>query len=68
MKPDDLTGQRFTKLVVIKRIDKLYPDKYYTTTWECVCDCGNKTNVSASNLKRGQTKSCECLSEEARKK
>lgn len=29
--------------------------------WECLCVCGNKTNVSYSNLVSGNTKSCGCF-------
>src|SRR5690606_41007493 len=28
--------------------------------WACVCDCGARTVVAASNLGSGQTKSCGC--------
>ena len=50
----DLTGKRFNKLTVLKRI----PTTDGTTRWECVCDCGNITNVRGSNLKNGSVKSC----------
>ena len=53
----DLTGQRFSKLVVTGR------DEFNTTTsikWICLCDCGNTTSVSRSNLKDGRVKSCGC--------
>ena len=29
--------------------------------WECQCKCGNKVNVSSSELVTGHTKSCGCL-------
>ena len=29
-------------------------------TWDCICDCGNTTTVTASNLKHA-TKSCGCV-------
>lgn len=53
----DLTGKRFNKLTVLNRI----PTKDGITRWECVCDCGNITNVRGSNLKNGSVKSCGCL-------
>lgn len=28
--------------------------------WECLCACGNRTKVRASDLKSGNTKSCGC--------
>lgn len=54
----DLTGQRFNYLKVIRRMDNRN-----TAIYECICDCGNKLNVSHSNLKKGQ-KSCGCYSRE----
>ena len=57
----DLTGQRFSRLTVIKR----HPiNKERQATWHCVCDCGNEKVVAGSNLRRGHTKSCGCLSRE----
>lgn len=34
------------------------------TAWECRCDCGTLTTVSAVHLVTGHTKSCGCLSSE----
>lgn len=53
----DLTGKRFNKLLVLERTEKVKGQKPH---WICKCDCGNKTIVSSTNLKRGQTKSCGC--------
>lgn len=52
----DLTGQRFGKLVVIERSGT----KGHNTMWLCRCDCGNTSIVSRGNLLNGQTKSCGC--------
>ena len=53
----DLSGNRFGKLTVTKRVGTMWGSPYY----ECMCDCGNTTFVSASNLRSGGTKSCgEC--------
>jgi hypothetical protein len=58
----DLTGQRFFKMVVQKRTTrKNSSGEYY---WECLCDCGNLTYITSSNLKSGTTKSCGCYSKE----
>lgn len=54
----DLTGERYGKLVVIKRVEN---DKNGASMWECQCDCGNKKIVRGNSLKRGNTKSCGCL-------
>lgn len=59
---EDLTGQRFTKLVVQYpiRIKKL-------VKWVCLCDCGRETNVSNGSLKNGGTTSCGCIRSETLK-
>ena len=54
----DLTGKRFGKLVARKRLDVKRGSSYL---WECECDCGNTTQVSASALRSGNTNSCGCL-------
>lgn len=54
----DLTGQRFGRLIVIKRTAN---DKYGRAIWECSCDCGNKKTVSGASLISGKVKSCGCL-------
>lgn len=57
---DDLTGQRFGRLTVLKRD----PDRTGQVFWHCKCDCGNEKSVSAYRLKSGRTQSCGCLSRE----
>ena len=58
----DLTGQRFHKLVVIRRVEnKIKPSGQQETAWLCHCDCGNETVVTTGHLKDGSTKSCGCL-------
>lgn len=60
-KVEDLTGQRFGKLVAIKRAeDVVGKSGSRSTAWLCKCDCGNEKIVTARNLKRGKTKSCGC--------
>lgn len=53
----DLSGQKFGKLTAIKVVGK---SKKGESIWECLCDCGNITKSTCSNLKRGHTKSCGC--------
>jgi hypothetical protein len=53
----DLTGQRFEKLIVIKKVEN---KKETRTMWECLCDCGNTHIVAAKSLKNGFCKSCGC--------
>lgn len=57
-KMKDLTGQKFNMLTVIDCAGKLDGKCYY---WNCICDCGNKTTVIGTALRRGTTKSCGCL-------
>lgn len=49
-----LIGQRFGELTVIKTF---YKD--HVLWCECQCSCGNIVEISASNLKRGNTKTCK---------
>lgn len=58
----DLTGQKFNRLTVIKRIK----NNKQGSQWLCECDCKDKTQiiVAGANLKRGHTKSCGCLNKE----
>lgn len=53
-----LIGQRFERLVVLKRKGN---NKEGRALWEVLCDCGNHKIVTGSNLRRGQVKSCGCL-------
>lgn len=56
----DLTGKRFTKLVVIEQA----PPKRGHAAWRCKCDCGNECIVIGDKLKRGETRSCGCIRKE----
>jgi hypothetical protein len=53
----DLTGKRFARLVVVRRVGS--PNRA-ATMWECRCDCGNTASCYGSNLRRGANKSCGC--------
>lgn len=57
----DLTGQRFGRLVVIKR----EPTVNRHTIWLCECDCGKFVSVDAGNLRSNHTTSCGCFQREA---
>ena len=57
----DLTGQRFGKLVVLKRLEN-HIDKYGSKSrWLCLCDCGNTTIADGERLREGKKHSCGCL-------
>ena len=66
MKFNDLTGQRFGRLVVVERAGRyVSPNRKQThSTWLCKCDCGNSTIVRANQLRSGGTQSCGCLHKE----
>jgi hypothetical protein len=52
----DITSKKFNKLTVISRAENrgIHP------AWLCKCECGNLVEVTATNLKTGNTKSCGC--------
>lgn len=56
----DLTGQKFGRLVVIRRAK----NKGKIVCWECQCNCGRIVIVTARELNAGDTKSCGCLRKE----
>lgn len=61
-KLQDLTGLRFGRLVVIKRVkDYISPKGVKRPKWECCCDCGNIISVIGDDLRANKTLSCGCL-------
>ena len=64
---EDLTGQRFGRLVVTGRAkDYISPKERSLPQWLCKCDCGNDVVVLGNNLKRKTVISCGCYSQECR--
>lgn len=64
-KSKDLTGQRFGRLVVIKRDEnRISSNGTIRTTWLCKCNCGKELVVERGNLTSGHTVSCGCLSKD----
>ena len=58
---NDLTGQTFGYLTVIKRVDDyISPKGIHKLRWKCRCKCGKEVNVNGTNLKSGGIKSCGC--------
>lgn len=51
----DLTGQRFGKLLVIKRVENTKANK---AQWLCKCDCGNEVITITNQLTSGAKTSC----------
>ena len=58
---NDLTGQKFGRLTVLKK-GKI--DKNGHAYWICLCECGNQVEVAGTNIIRGLTQSCGCLHKE----
>lgn len=58
MKARDLFGKIFGSLTAVSR-DFGRKNAVY---WNCLCECGEKSCVTRSNLVSGATKSCGCLS------
>lgn len=56
--PHDISGQRFGKLVAISIAGRTKRG----SRWLCRCDCGNEARCLITNLRRGVSKSCGCLS------
>lgn len=56
----DLTGQRFRRLLVIE-----FSHSKDAAYWRCLCDCGKFTTVRTAQLNNGVVGSCGCGSLEA---
>lgn len=57
---EDLTGQRYGRLVVLGRDNRESRKTYFM----CRCDCGNMKSVRADSLKAGLIRSCGCMKKE----
>ena len=55
----DLTGQKFGRLLVLKRAPNKPPSRQ--SHWRCRCDCDRILVVASSDLMTGHTRSCGCL-------
>ncbi|MEK7578857.1 MAG: hypothetical protein AAB456_04075 [Patescibacteria group bacterium] len=53
----DLTGQKFGRLKIIKKINKIKG----RIAWLCKCKCGNKKETTTKMLREGLVKSCGCF-------
>lgn len=53
----DLTGKKFGRLTVLKRVE----NRGVSKCWSCQCDCGTIKTLRATSLVSGGTKSCGCL-------
>lgn len=57
----NLEGQKFGRLTVISRHGS---NKHNSRTWNCLCECGNRTIVCSYNLRSGNSYSCGCYARE----
>lgn len=64
-KAKDLTGKKFNRLTVIKRVEN---SKWKETRWLCKCDCGNELILTYGKIAYNHTKSCGCLLKEVASK
>lgn len=65
---EDLTGQTFWRLTVIKQVeDYVSPSGFHRAQWLCKCECGKEIVVRSNAFKTGNTKSCGCLSMDLKK-
>lgn len=61
----DLTGKKFGKLTVVKRVENyVRPSGKEAAKWLCLCDCGNEIEVITNSLTSKKTQSCGCLHSE----
>lgn len=60
MKKLNLLNQKFGRLTVISQ----EPSKGGKTIWKCLCECGNITTVTSTNLTCGKINSCGCIRKE----
>ena len=58
--PANLEGERFGRLMVVKRVGA-YRGR---ALWECKCECGGSKYVITSALRNGNVRSCGCLHRE----
>ena len=57
---NDLTGQKFGKLTVVKRDDSKQKGKACFAYWICQCECGNTTSVRGDHLRDHTIVGCGC--------
>lgn len=54
----DITGQKFGLLTVIGKGARLGSTE--EVCWDCICECGQKTTVRGSELRKGIIQTCGC--------
>lgn len=62
----DLTGMEVGRLTVLGRDVSKPSGAGKSVYWLCQCECGNITSVRMDKLRKGEIRSCGCLSKEIR--
>jgi hypothetical protein len=57
----DLINKKFGKLTPIKYLGVIDVGSDRRAAYLCSCECGNKKEVTAKNLKLGKVQSCGCI-------
>lgn len=60
----DITGQRYGRLIAVKRIEKPEGIKSNSAWWLFKCDCGKDVTTNSNNVRSGRIKSCGCWQKE----
>lgn len=65
MRFEDLTNQKFGRLLVVKKArSKKYPCGETAAQWLCLCDCGKQKILLAKHMKASRSTSCGCYNAE----
>lgn len=59
--PEDLTGRRYGKLVVVESVYRFSRRGKYGVAWRCDCDCGGERIATPTSLRKRKTVTCGCL-------
>ena len=64
----DITGEKYGRLYVLKRVEKPEHIKSRGSYYLCLCDCGKEIVVLGHSLRSGNTTSCGCYHKEVFKR
>lgn len=56
----NIQGQRFGRLLVLRRVGRVAQGKAWSAGWECRCDCGGIRVAAGTDLRKGLVLSCGC--------
>ncbi len=63
------SGDKYGRLTIIKEVEPhIQPSNKTIRKFNCLCECGNETNVLLDNLRNNNTRSCGCYNKEKSKK